>query len=544
MKDFFTLLDRNKKFFLLTLFVGLIFSAIDVAGPTLSGRLISAVISGHPDRMGLLCAFLLLSVFQICFSTLDEFLSRTLKIRQKKQMRQLAFRAFSAHDSAGREQISTFVSFVNNDIPAVAEQYVQGTIDIIKCIAIICFSALSLLAIHWALALVIVSVSLLIVLLPNTMRKRGGAARKQYSGFMARYNTTLRSILDGLNLVKAYRAKAYADRSVDGADAGVVQAERAMLRHSMLVQALTALLQVGKNVLILLIGIRLVSKNEIEIGSLVAVIQLAEVIGSPIEYLAYLRHMRNEALPLLAQYRQLLCQREEGADERMACAGEFRQLSVEHVSYCADELKILTDVCASFRAGGKYLITGESGSGKSTLLRLLAQLGELHYGGSIRFNQREIRTIPYSTYYGTVCPVFQEPYLFYATLEENICLGRPIPEERYTAVIDALHLSYLLERCQDQELTPELMETLSGGERQRVALARAMVGQPAVYLLDEVTSALDQSNAERVERLLLRQPATIVHVCHKPNPALLEQYDAVYELVDGRLSPVSFAART
>ena len=133
--------------------------------------------------------------------------------------------------------------------------------------------------------------------------------------------------------------------------------------------------------------------------------------------------------------------------------------------------------------------------------------------------------------------MFQEPYLFYATLEENICLGRTIDPKIYAGVIGKLNLGYLLERYRNQEITPEIVETLSGGERQRVALARAMVGQPGVYLLDEVTSALDQDNAQVVEQLLLNEPAMVIHVCHKPNPALAGQYDGAYVLAQGRLSP-------
>ena len=382
-------------------------------------------------------------------------------------------------------------------------------------------------------------VSLLIVALPNTMRKRGGAARKRYSGALANYNTTLRSILDGLRLVKAYRCRKYAAESVDSADDGIARSEMTLLKYQLVTQGITTALQVAKTVLILLIGLYLISKKEIDVGNLVTVIQLAEVISAPIEVLAYLRHGRNEVLPLLAQYQSMIGRKPEGDDRRTACAGALEQLAVDHLSYRAEELAILKDVCARFTAGRKYLITGESGSGKSTLLRLIAQIGDLQYGGRILYNGHEIRTIPYGAYYESICPVFQEPYLFYATLEDNICVGRPIPRDIYLDVIRKLNLEYLLDRYHGQELTPERMETLSGGERQRVALARAMVGRPSVYLLDEVTSALDQANAELVERLLLEEPSMVLHICHKPNPALRDRYDGIYELSDGVLTPVN-----
>lgn len=287
--------------------------------------------------------------------------------------------------------------------------------------------------------------------------------------------------------------------------------------------------------MILMIGIELISRNVMDVGSLVAVIQLAEVISGPIEVLAYLRHGRNEALPVLKQYRRMISSAPEGKALRTNQAGALEQLSIDHISYQVEDLTILNDICAHFTAGRKYLITGKSGSGKSTLLRLIAQIGDAQYGGQILYNQHEIRSIAYESYYEKVCPVFQTPYLFYATLEENICLGRPISKEVYYDVTRKLNLEYLLERYHGQELTPEMMDSLSGGERQRVALARAMVGRPSIYLLDEVTSALDQSNSAMIERLLLNEPAMVLHVCHKPNPALIPRYDGIYELADGIL---------
>ena len=160
----------------------------------------------------------------------------------------------------------------------------------------------------------------------------------------------------------------------------------------------------------------------------------------------------------------------------------FSGAKAEQVSFSYGNETILSDVSVTIPENAVVGIVGRSGSGKSTLLRLIAQIGELQYDGRILYNGHEIRTIPYGAYYERICPCFHEPYLFYATLEDNICVGRPIPRDIYLDVIRKLNLEYLLDRDHGQELTPERMETLSGGERQRVALARAGCGaRPAAF---------------------------------------------------------------
>lgn len=536
MKGFWRRLRGCRRLFLCTLAVGLLYEFNSVMLPNVSGELVDRVISSPALALELFVPFLAVSLLQLLLSTLDQYMTNRLTRQQKRLLRQQAFEGFSQSDRYGREDAAGLVSFINNDVPSLTEKYFVGAIDIAKCAGLIAFSAVSLLAAHWLLALIITGISGAVVVIPGLLRRRSGDARKAYSGQMARYNAALQSLLGGLRVLKTYRFRERSAAQLENENRAVVQTEAQMHRWQLTVYGASACLQLVKSALILIVGVVLIHRGEIPVGALVTVLQLANVIGMPIEMLAYLLQGRNEVRPLLRQVEEFEQVPRRGG---RPCPEPFAGLVVEGVSCQAGELPILRDVSAVFRAGEKYIISGESGSGKSTLLRLLAQTGELDYEGAVRLNGEEIRTLSPASYYGKVCPVFQEPYLFRASLRENILLGREIPEEVYRSVIEKLRLQYLLDRCGGEELTPEAVETLSGGERQRVALARAMVGKPEMYLLDEVTSALDRENSELVERLMLEEDAAVIHVCHKPNEELLPLYHRRFVMAGGRLTEAS-----
>ena len=526
IKRFFELLD-NTEIFLMYLVIGSIFSIVSIIGPNISGKLLNAVIYEQDDLWKNVKYLVGIHLLQVILCVGDQYFANLFLVSQKKKMRRNAFHARAREVGLTREKISSFVSFVNNDIPDIAEGYFQGVIDIIKCLCITIGSAVALWRIHWLLASVIVGCSILIVILPNVLKEQAAKRRKNYAKALEQYNTILETFLEGTDIIKAYLYQKNAEKKLSKENENVVKQEKNVRNCQLCVNGLTGLLQMLKTVSILILGVYLIYIQEIKVGELLAAVQLAELLAAPIEVLAYLLNGRNEAKPLVEEYKELLV---KGETEGIIEVGKLENIQVSHLTYAVGEVKILEDLSLSLEAGKKYMLVGKSGSGKTTLLKLLAKLDAAEYAGKIYLNKVEYGNLESVSFYKKIGVVTQNPYMFWVSLEENILLGRSIRKEDYFQIIEELNLSYLLERFKNQPLDKEAVSRLSGGEMQRISLARAMVGKPEIYFLDEVTSSLDEENAYQIEKILLEQDAMLVHACHKMIPALREQYDEIISL--------------
>lgn len=163
-------------------------------------------------------------------------------------------------------------------------------------------------------------------------------------------------------------------------------------------------------------------------------------------------------------------------------------------------------------------IVGPSGAGKSSLLMLLNRLTD-PLAGEILYRKKEICLYPITELRRKIGMVFQSSSLFDGTVEDNLKYGPSLVGkwQEKTGI-------ELLEQVQlPKDYINRDVEQLSGGERQRVALARTLANDPEVYLLDEVTSALDLQSVDLIEQLLVdlakHKNRGIVMVTHNINQA-------------------------
>jgi thiol reductant ABC exporter CydD subunit len=190
--------------------------------------------------------------------------------------------------------------------------------------------------------------------------------------------------------------------------------------------------------------------------------------------------------------------------------------------------------------GARLALVGPSGAGKSTVLAAL--LGFVRPGaGSMSIDGRDVSDFTLPAWRSHFAWVPQRPYLFTATLAENLRLGAPdATDDALRRVTDVVGLDQLVRHLPEGLETPLGQNglTLSAGERQRVALARALLCPAPILLLDEPTASLDIPTIDRIVPLLEPWLAgrTVIVAAHEP--LLLPHFDAVVHLAQSPLTAV------
>lgn len=175
-----------------------------------------------------------------------------------------------------------------------------------------------------------------------------------------------------------------------------------------------------------------------------------------------------------------------------------RLLQINNVGYQVGTTKILNNISFDLRPGEFKLITGPSGCGKSTLLKIIASLLSPN-SGEIRFGGEDIATLNPEHYRQQVSYCAQTPALFGDTVYDNLIFPWQIRNQRpdpgaFLADLACFQLP--------ESILAKNINALSGGEKQRISLIRNLQFLPQVLLLDEITSALDESNKRNVNEII------------------------------------------
>ncbi|WP_353094908.1 ABC transporter ATP-binding protein [Tissierella praeacuta] len=218
-------------------------------------------------------------------------------------------------------------------------------------------------------------------------------------------------------------------------------------------------------------------------------------------------------------------------------------ITFENVSFAyenkaeATRVEALADINFTAKAGEITALVGPSGSGKSTVANLIPRFWDIQTG-EIKIGGVNIKDIPTEELMNTVSFVFQDTFLFYDTLFENIRVGRPdAADEEVYAAARAAQCHEFIEELPDgyNTLIGEGGVFLSGGEEQRVSVARAILKNAPILVLDEATAFADPENEYKMQIALkeLIKDKTVIVIAHRLSS--IKTANQIIVLKDGRI---------
>ena len=436
---------------------------------------------------------------------------RDLQILVYKHLRFLPFRFYDNHTTG------QIMAYINSDTGAATSGvFASGRIILAGIEFVITLTVLSMVN-PW-LGVYSIPFTLLVVVLPVLFRGPVKNAAKQVLYEKEIITSRLQEGIAGSREIKALGHEMQ--------DMGIIQRSIETLLKTQLRQTLTdSLTQLGPlasllgNPIFFLIGGIMVLDGHISVGYLWMANRYLNLLVVP------LYNARNEYQNLLKAgegakrvftfFDENRTETNEGIDVNIQGKVRFEKV---HFGY-DHTTEVLKNISFEVSPGQLVALIGPSGAGKSTILNLIPRFYETTKG-TIYVDDHDITTFKLQNFRSHIGTVFQSPYLFSGTIDDNIRLGAQYPEKVKTediiAAATAANAHNFIMKLKDGYATEigERGVKLSGGERQRIAIARVLIRNPRILILDEAISALDSETeqvvTEALERLMKDRTSFVI----------------------------------
>jgi ATP-binding cassette subfamily B protein len=462
-----------------------------------------------------------------------------------------------------RTQTGALISRLNNDVVG-AQTAVTGTLgSVVSNVVVLVTTLGAMLALEWRLTVLSLVVLPVFIIPARRVGVRLQDISREQMGLNASMNTqmTERFNVAGAMLVKLFgrhreEVGAFSGRASRVRDIGITGAMygRVFFVALGLVGALGAVAIYG-------VGAFMVISGGITIGTLVAMAAFVQRIYQP---LTGLTNARLEVMTALVSFERVF----EVLDAPVAITDRPRAIDIikpigniefDHVAFryppgasvsiaslelagvmqgSDPDTDVLVDVSLRIDAGSTVAIVGTSGAGKTTLAMLIARMYDVT-SGVVRLDGNDVRDLTGVSLRAAIGVVSQDPHMFHETIKSNLLYARPnaTNDEMVNACKQA-QIHDVIASLPDayDTVVGERGYRLSGGEKQRLAIARLLLKDPAVMILDEATSHLDNESEVLVQQALeaAMHNRTSIVIAHRLST--IRDADRIVVLDQGRVT--------
>jgi ABC-type multidrug transport system fused ATPase/permease subunit len=479
--------------------------------PYLTGVAINAIRAHHHHELTLLAIAitgaglfrLVLSVFRrLVAGRVSLGVELDLRNRMYSQLQRLELSFFD------RQQTGQLMSRATVDLQSVRFFLGYGLIFIAQSLVTILLAAVAMFLLQPGLAAISLAPVPFVVLIANRYGHKSRPAMQEAQQRIAELTADVEENISGVRVVKAFaqeeRQLKRFDHSVQRVFTQQVYATRIQAFYSPMISFLPNLGLAA----ILLFGGREVIDGTLSIGAFTAFYAYLLMLISPMRTLGYMLGAAQRSTASGARIFEILDREPrivspENAPPLPDGGGRVTLRGVG-LTFEGSNRPALHDVSLDVPAGQTVALVGAMGSGKSALVQLLPRLYDVTEG-AVEIDGADVRSVDLTSLRGAIAVVNDDPFLFSATIHENIAYARgEATREEVERAARAAQAADFIERLPDGYDTRigERGLTVSGGQRQRIAIARAILADPRILILDDATSSVDSSTEQEIKAAL------------------------------------------
>jgi ABC-type multidrug transport system fused ATPase/permease subunit len=448
-----------------------------------------------------------LGFFEFWQSYLGQYLSQTVALRLRDDLYDTVQRqSFAFHD---RNETGQLMARATIDVEQIRQFIQMGLLQLTYTIVLFVVTVVVMLELNWQLGLILLAVMPIIGFQAFRVSRRLRPLWLRVQNAQGAFTTVLQENIVGARVVRAFTREREELEKFNKSNLVVRIDSLEANRIAAFNQPLLVLMLNAAAAIILLYGGWEVMRGTLTLGGLVAFLEYRTDLAGPVRTVGFLLNQWTRAMASASRIFDILDAESAVTDKPDAINLLARQpqghVRFEHVGfgYEADR-PILRDIEMDAPPGKLIALLGPSGSGKSTITQLLPRFYDVT-AGRITIDGLDIRDITLASLRATVGIVLQDPFLFSATIHENIAYGRPdATREQVIRVAQAARLHEFIESMPDgyETWVGERGITLSGGQRQRIAIARTLLLDPRVLILDDATSSVDMETEYLIQQAL------------------------------------------
>jgi len=439
-----------------------------------------------------------------------------------------------------RHQTGQLMSRATVDLQAVRFFLGYGLIFFFQHIVTVVVVTAVLFALDWRLALVALWITPILVGLAYGYSRVSHPVLREVQQKMADVATVAEENIVGVHVVKSFAQERTEQAKFARASEAVFGESLKANRQRAFYVPLLSFLPLLAQAAVLLVGGKQVIDGHLSLGAFIQFNVLVLMLVLPLRMLGMWIGQAQRATASGERIFQVIDEPEEIRDA--PGAGELPpgrgRVVFERVWFGYDSKRpVLRGVDLELEPGRTVALIGHTGSGKTTLASLVPRFYDVT-AGRVTVDGVDVRAVRLASLRRLIGAIGQEPFLFSATVRENIAFGRPDASDgEVEAAARAAQAHEFIERLPNgyDTLVGERGITLSGGERQRIAIARALLVDPRILILDDATASVDATIEARIRlglREVMRGRTTII-IAHRLSTIALA--DEIVVLDGGRV---------